>query len=223
MKKQFFTTAVFLLLLMLVFSPLGAQKAKRGRLMLSLNGGSLGGVEFLTGYYGGDAGKPLQLDWDVDTDKPRVEKVSAGSFGVSIGYILGTSARHANGSYRFSWYGEFTYCPTVKMNDGIETRRWTVWNQSQFRFVDMSETFPQTGRKAGMYGATLGVVYAPFNSFPWGSTLASACGNSPRNSRRVPGIFSKERSTLPTRPRSRPRSGSPIPARANWNATIRRS
>ena len=173
MKKHIFVTTFFLFLLMFVFSPLCAQKAKRGRLMFSLNGGSLGGVEFLTGYYGGDAGRGLQLDWDLDTGKPQVEKMSAGSFGVSIGYILGTSARHANGNYRFSWYGEFTYCPTVKMSDGIETRRWTVWDPSQFRFVDMNATFPQTGRKAGMYGATLGVRYMPFNKFPLGLDLGA--------------------------------------------------
>jgi hypothetical protein len=171
MKKHFFPSFLFLSLLMLVFSPLSAQKAKRGKFMLSLNGGSLGGVEFLNGYYGGTEGKPLQLEWDVDTDKPQVEKMSAGSFGISIGYILGTSARHADGNYRFSWYGEFTYCPTVKMSDGIETRRWVVWDQSKFQFVDMSDTFPQTDRKAGMYGATLGVVYMPFSKFPLGLDL----------------------------------------------------
>ncbi len=171
MKKHIFATVLFLLLQLVVFSPLCAQKAKRGRLMLSLNGGSLAGVEFLTGYYGGDPGRPLHLDWDLDTDKPKVEKMSAGSFGVSIGYIIGTSAQNADGNFRFSWYGEFTYCPTVKMKDGIETRRWTFWDPSQFRFVDMNDTFSQTGRKAGMYGATLGVVYAPFSKFPLGLDL----------------------------------------------------
>lgn len=171
MKKHNLVTALSLFLVLSLFLPLCAQKAKRGKFMFSLNGGSLGGVEFLTGYRTGSSGNGLMLEWNPDTGKPQVEKVSAGSLGISIGYILGTSARHANGNFRFSWYGEFTYCPVVKMSDGIETRRWTVWDQSKFKFVEMSDTFPQTNRKAGMYGATLGIIYMPFNKLPLGLDL----------------------------------------------------
>jgi hypothetical protein len=120
---------------------------------------------------GGYFGNLLLLDWDPNTEKPYVEKKSAGIYGFSLGYILGISAPLAHGNFRFSWYGEFTYCAPVKWSDGVETRVWSDWDLAKFLSFDVTETYAQTNRKAGPYGATLGIIYMPFRNIPLGFDL----------------------------------------------------
>ena len=157
---------------------LSAQEPKRGRFTISLFGGELSGVGFLAGYRaspgvaGGSAGGGnLIPEYNAVTDGPRLNSLSAGSFGVSIGYIVGIGPQPINGHFWLSFYVEASYSPTVRFSDGTETRTWSEWDQAQFSFVDKSDSFLQTDRKAGMYGATLGLVVMPLRKIPLGLDL----------------------------------------------------
>ncbi|MCJ7580405.1 MAG: hypothetical protein MUP98_07705 [Candidatus Aminicenantes bacterium] len=172
MRKQISKTCFALFACLFFVSTLSAQTSKHGRFTLSLFGGSFGGVEFLTGYRAGPSGGAyISPEWDASAQGPLVQKQSAGTFGFSIGYMVGLSARPVNDNYSFSLYGEVSYSPMVKFSDGIETRTWEDWDQSVFQFVEKSDTFLQTNRKAGMYGATMGAVWIPFARAPIGIDL----------------------------------------------------
>jgi hypothetical protein len=159
-------------------SSISAQEAKRGRLTVSLFGGSMSGVGFLTGFRGSagvvgssPGGGNLIPEYDAAKDAPQTEFLSAAAYGFSLGYILGMSAQPANGRFPFSIYAEFSYSPTVKFSDGVETRTWEEWDQARFAFVTKSDSFVQTDRNAGMMDVALGAIWMPFRAFPLGLDL----------------------------------------------------
>jgi hypothetical protein len=175
--KKIVSVAVMTIFAGLAFAAsLSAQTTKRGRFTISVFGGGFGGVEFLSGFTGeagvagGQPGGGNVIPaYDADADGPLVQNLSAGTYGFSLGYISGVSARPVNGRYRLSLYAEISFCPTVKFADGIETRTWQELDQ--FQWIEKRDTFPQTGRKAGMAGATFGAVWMPFAKAPLGLDL----------------------------------------------------
>jgi hypothetical protein len=174
--KKFVPLVIFVMFAgILSPSSLSAQEPKRGRITIAVFGGGLSGVGFLSGYaasagvVGGiPGGGNLLPEYDPETEGPRLNLLSAGAFGFSLGYSLGMGSRPIRGLYPLSIYAEIIYCPTVKFGDGIEKRSWFEWDQAQFKFVEKSDTFTQTDRKAGMTGVTFGAMAMPLRNLPLG-------------------------------------------------------
>lgn len=174
--KKIFPLVIFILFAgVLSTSSLSAQGPKRGRITVAVFGGGLSGVGFLSDYRGSagvvggiPGGGNLIPEYDPETDGPRLDSLSTGAFGFSLGYNIGLGSQRPRGHFPFSIYAEISYCPTVKFGDGTEKRTWEEWDQAQFNWIEKSDTFTQTDRKAGMMGATLGAVAMPLRNFPLG-------------------------------------------------------
>jgi hypothetical protein len=171
MKKSARHILFAFFILFCLASSLTAQAPRRGRFAISAFGGRHSGVGFLAGFTGSSVGLPgggnIIPDYDSDTDGPLYQYPKADLFGFSIGYILGIT-NPQNERYWLSICGEFTYCPAVKFGDASETLSRSGWDQTQNKFVDSITTYSQTGRKAGMWGTTFGIVIMPFRPLPLG-------------------------------------------------------
>lgn len=143
----------------LLSSPSAAEETKRTRIYVSVLGGSLAGVKFLNVFDYVSTSTGWEFSANV-SDESGIQKASAMTYGFSIGYLRGLGdpgEKH----YAFSYYVELSAFPKTKLPDGIETE--TVWD-----YGATINTYAQTGRKAGLFGLTAGIVWMPFDKIPVG-------------------------------------------------------
>jgi hypothetical protein len=175
MKQTVRRIALVVLVMSFIAATLAAQdvKPKRGRLLISVFGGYFGGAPFLSGYTGNPImfpNDPLIPEFEQDSGWPLYNTAGTGMYGFSLGYSYGFMDS-VSGRIMVSIYAEYSYCPTVKFKDGTETLTHVEWNQAKLAFVDVVTNYPQTGRKAGMSGVTLGTIVTPFKKLPLGLDL----------------------------------------------------